>query len=89
MADKLWRQSHIQGDSCPHGITGEQYVLDIIAGKIVREQKTQAAALDYATLWTPSTTAGQVAGTSLRTGTPARTITTKIGTGWGTYKGLF
>ncbi|MEU6672422.1 FG-GAP-like repeat-containing protein [Streptomyces sp. NPDC046727] len=55
---------------------GKQYVADITTSKIVREQKAQAAALDYSTLWTPSATAGQIVGTSLRTGKTVRTVTT-------------
>ncbi|OXY91721.1 FG-GAP-like repeat-containing protein [Streptomyces diastatochromogenes] len=55
---------------------GKQYVVDITAGKVVREQNAQAAVLDYGTLWTPSTTAGQVVATNLRTGKAVRTVDT-------------
>ncbi|BCM65248.1 hypothetical protein EASAB2608_00582 [Streptomyces sp. EAS-AB2608] len=58
---------------------GTQYVVDIAAGKVVRQQKAQAAALDHSTLWTPSATAGQIVGTSLRTGKTVRTVTTDSG----------
>ncbi|MFF8726922.1 FG-GAP-like repeat-containing protein [Streptomyces sp. NPDC015171] len=54
---------------------GRQYVVDITAGKVVREQRAQAAALDYSTLWTPGAAAGQITGTSLRTGKTVRTLT--------------
>ncbi|MFJ1972906.1 FG-GAP-like repeat-containing protein [Streptomyces sp. NPDC087903] len=56
------------------GGTGTQYVVDIAAGEVVREQEAQAAALDHATLWTPSTTGGSVVATSLRTGEVLRTV---------------
>ncbi|MFJ9818688.1 FG-GAP-like repeat-containing protein [Streptomyces sp. NPDC101151] len=55
---------------------GKQYVVDITAGTVVREQKAQAAVLDHSTLWTPSATAGQVVATSLRTGKAVRTVDT-------------
>ncbi|MFG2123440.1 FG-GAP-like repeat-containing protein [Streptomyces sp. NPDC048710] len=55
---------------------GKQYVVDITAGKVVRELTAQAAVLDYGTLWTPSTTAGQVVATNLRTGKAVRTVET-------------
>ncbi|MEU1407301.1 FG-GAP-like repeat-containing protein [Streptomyces sp. NPDC005728] len=58
------------------GGKGTQYVVDITAGKVVREQRAQAAVLDYGTLWTPSATAGQVVATSLRTGRTVRTVDT-------------
>ncbi|MEU2065231.1 FG-GAP-like repeat-containing protein [Streptomyces sp. NPDC013455] len=58
---------------------GKQYVVDIAAGRIVREQQAQAAALDYSTLWTPSATAGQIVGTSLRTGRTVGTLPTDDG----------
>ncbi|GGT00544.1 hypothetical protein GCM10010254_20810 [Streptomyces chromofuscus] len=61
------------------GDAGHQYVVDITSGKVVREQNAQAAALDYATLWTPSTTAGTVVATSLRTGRTVRTV--NVGSG--------
>ncbi|WP_268249484.1 FG-GAP-like repeat-containing protein [Streptomyces poonensis] len=62
-----------------NGGTGRQYVVDIAAGTVVREQAAKAAALDHATLWTPSTTAGKVVATSLRTGKTVRTL--DIGSG--------
>lgn len=56
------------------GGAGKRYVVDITAGAVVREQSAKAAALDYATLWTPSTTPGTVVATNLRTGTTVRTV---------------
>ena len=52
-----------------------QYVVDIAQNKVVRQRPASAAALDYATLWTPSTTSpGTVVGTNLRTGATTRTV---------------
>jgi hypothetical protein len=56
------------------GVDGTQQVVDVTAGRTVRSMSTEAAALDYATLWTPSGTPGSVVATSLRTGTPVRTV---------------
>jgi FG-GAP-like repeat/FlgD Ig-like domain len=54
----------------------EQYVVDIAQNRIVRQQAHQAAVLDYATLWTPSTAEGGTAvATDLRTGAVVRTVT--------------
>ncbi|MGY0055736.1 FlgD immunoglobulin-like domain containing protein [Streptomyces sp. LZ34] len=56
-----------------------QYVIDIVRDRIVREQATQAAALDYATLWTPSPDRpGTVIATDLQTG--KQTDTVSLGT---------
>ncbi|MEU0805169.1 FlgD immunoglobulin-like domain containing protein [Streptomyces sp. NPDC005970] len=52
-----------------------QYVIDIVRDRIVREQAAQAAALDYATLWTPSPDRpGTVIATDLRTGKQTDTV---------------
>ena len=56
------------------GTDGTQQVVDMAAGRIVRQMSTEAAALDYATLWTPGGTAGTVVATGLRTGATARTV---------------
>ncbi|WP_141726103.1 flagellar hook assembly protein FlgD, partial [Actinacidiphila rubida] len=55
------------------GSGGSQYVVDIARNKVVLQQSPRAAALDYATLWTPSAPPGVVTGTDLRTGT-VRTV---------------
>ncbi|MEU5641160.1 FlgD immunoglobulin-like domain containing protein [Streptomyces milbemycinicus] len=54
-----------------------QYVIDIVRDRIVKEQAPQAAAaLDYATLWTPSPDRpGTVIATNLRTGKQTDTVT--------------
>lgn len=56
------------------GVDGTQQVVDVAAGRVVRQMSGEAAALDYATLWTPGGTAGTVVATSLRTGATARTV---------------
>jgi hypothetical protein len=51
-----------------------QYVVDIGQNAIVRAQAAEASALDYATLWTPSTTPGTVVAISMRTGKTLQTL---------------